>query len=68
MCDLRFYNARSFVIMTPESDAGREWIFNNIFGDEFEAIPDCMWPVHIEHRYLEDIVVGARADGLVCEG
>lgn len=64
MPDLQFCNAGSFVMMTPETDAGREWIMNNVFDEE----SDTMWPVYIEHRYLEDIVLGARADGLVCEG
>lgn len=68
MADLQFNNNGSFVTCWPETDKGREWIMNNIHGDEFEAVGDCMWPVHIEHRYLEDIVLGARADGLVCEG
>ena len=69
--DLEFYNAGSFVIMTPRTDAGKEWVFNNLTegspGVE-EAVGDCMWPVYIEHRYLADIVLGARADGLICEG
>jgi hypothetical protein len=33
-------------------DAGEEWV----------ATVSC------EPRYLEDIVLGARADGLICEG
>lgn len=71
MCDLQFSNCGSFASCSPATEAGKEWMFNNLMdgtpGVE-EAIGDCMWPVYIEHRYLEDIVLGARADGLVCEG
>lgn len=69
--DLQFSNCGSFAMCTPVSDAGKEWMFDNLIdgmpGVE-EAIGDCMWPVYIEHRYLADIVHGARADGLICEG
>lgn len=71
MCDLQFWNHGSFVQCTPVTDAGREWMFNNLMDGMpgvTEAIGDVMWPVYIEHRYLEDIVLGARADGLICEG
>jgi len=70
--DLQFFNAGSFVICTPETDAGRQWIFDNLLPGETpgveEAVGDCLWPVYIERRYLAPIVEGARADGLTCHG
>ncbi|TIS37523.1 hypothetical protein [Mesorhizobium sp.] len=69
--DLQFSNQGVAVMCWPETDAGRDWIMENVFSQDDgveEATPDCMWPVLIEHRYLEDIVLGARADGLVCHG
>lgn len=69
MPDLRFYNARSFVIMTTESERGLEWIADNIKTDAGpDANPQVGYQVYIEHRYLDDIVNGARADGLECGG
>lgn len=63
MPDLQFYNAGSFAMCTPLTDAGKQWCMENIDSGE-----DTMWPIAIEFRYLPDIVLGARADGLVCEG
>jgi hypothetical protein len=71
MVDLQFTYTPSFALCMPLTDEGRDWVLNNL-GDGVpgveEEIPDCMWPVAIEHRYLADIVEGARADGLVCDG
>ena len=48
--DLQFWNHGSFVQCAPETEAGKEWAFNNLLpgspGIE-EAIGDCMWPVYI---------------------
>lgn len=63
--DLEFYENPSFVTLYPASDRGREWIFDNLNGNEDT---DTLWPVHIEHRYVADIVEGAKADGLICHG
>lgn len=68
--DLQFMNCGSFASCWPETERGREWLAFNILnyeGAEPEC-PDLIWPVHIEFRYLEDIVNGARSDGLVCHG
>jgi hypothetical protein len=64
MVDLRFTNHGSIVTMVPETEAGDEWMQEHI-GDG-----TLTWGggVVIEPRYLEDIVLGARADGLICEG
>jgi hypothetical protein len=59
--DLQFCNAGSFVTCTPVTPRGTDWIVANI-GD------DATLPLAIDFRCLEDIVLGARADGLVCHG
>jgi hypothetical protein len=62
--DLQFCNAGSFATMTPVTDRGRDWVEENVGEDTL-----CLGgAILIEHRYLEDIVLGARADGLTCEG
>lgn len=58
--DLQFYNVGSFVLCSPETEAGEDWIAEHI-GDDTRPLP-------IEHRFVEDIVHGARNDGLVCHG
>lgn len=64
MCDLQFNNRGFAVSCAPLTAAGRNWLADNLADDTL----DCAGAVMIEHRYLEDIVLGARADGLVCEG
>lgn len=63
MPDLQFYNAGSFVLCTPMTEAGANWMHEHLPGEEFGETRNC-----IEFRYLEEIVLGARADGLICEG
>lgn len=58
--DLRFSNCGSFATMAPVTDRGRQWAEENIDAEQF--------PVPIEFRFLEDIVVGAREAGLICVG
>lgn len=57
--DLQFSNHGSFVSCMPVSEAGEEWLDAHFESDR---------PVLIEHRYLEEIVVGARDAGLICHG
>lgn len=63
--DLEFHNAGSFVLMWPRTEAGHYWVQDNIA--DVDTI-DRAGAVVIEHRYLADIVLGARRRGLVCEG
>lgn len=71
--DLQFSNLGSFASCTPMTDRGRDWLLENV-GDPdasdpgYDSIIDYAGGVVIEFRYLADIVLGARADGLVCEG
>lgn len=50
-------------ILTPVSDTGRKWIDKRIGPDAQR------WGkgIAVEHRYIEDIVEGARLDGLEVE-
>ena len=59
--DLQFCNVGSFVTCMPVTKRGNDWITENI-GIDAEL------PLAIDHRLLNDIVLGARADGLVCDG
>lgn len=65
MCDLQFHNCGFAVSCAPMTEAGYDWLAENIGRDE---VTEFGGAIMIEHRYLEDIVLGARADGLVCEG
>lgn len=63
MTDLQFCNHGSFATMTPMTKEGADWAAENLADDALifgGSIP-------IEFRYLEDIMLAARADGLVCE-
>ena len=63
--DIQFANYGSIILATPLTEAGLDWTEINL--DVEDA---AMWGASyvIEPRYLEDIVLGARADGLVCHG
>lgn len=64
MPDLQFSNLGFAAFCAPMTTAGRRWLKKNVAA-ESTAIGNTLL---IEHRYLADIVEGARADGLVCEG
>jgi hypothetical protein len=53
----------SIFLLTPLSESAHDWIEQNIGRDNgFQP----WWPtVVIEHRYVVDIMVGIRNDGLV---
>ena len=57
----QFLTCRSFATCMPVTPRGFDWIAHNIGND-------VALPLAIEFRCLEDIVLGARADGLVCDG
>lgn len=56
--DIQFQKHGSVVSCLPVTNAGKEWLEANI---DVETLP-----VYIEFRYLEDIVLVAREDGIVC--
>lgn len=61
--DIIFENHGSLFLLRPVSSAGQTWLDENV-GDEstltFGSATVC------EPRYVEDILLGATADGLVC--
>lgn len=62
--DLQFANHGSIITCLPLTDCGRWWLSENIN----DAPISFGGVIAIEPRYLADIVEGARADGMICEG
>ncbi len=62
--DLTVANHGSICILTPVSDAGREWVAEHIPGDAMTWGPE---GIVVEPRYIDDIVNGARDSGLEVE-
>lgn len=62
--DLQFSNLGFAASCVPLTDAGKDWLAENLAGDATEYGGSIL----IEYRYLGDIIYGARAAGLVCEG
>lgn len=61
--DLDFANCGSLFVLSANTDAGRDWIAENIPEDAMQ------WGagIVVEPRYVDDIANGAMADGLtVC--
>lgn len=60
MTDLHVINEGSIFLLTAHSAKGADWIDENLPDDV------TLWgnSVVVEHRYIEDIVRGALADGL----
>jgi hypothetical protein len=63
MADLAVHNHGSIFLLQPTSVAGSEWIDQHIPEDAMT------WgdSIVVEHRYIEDIVIGAQYDGLEIE-
>ena len=59
--DARIENHGSIALLRPLTDAARDWLRDNI-GDEAQYFGTALV---IEPRYVEHIVEGATADGLV---
>jgi hypothetical protein len=61
--DLVVSGGGTLYILTPVTDAGREWIDSNVDPDAQR------WGdgIAVEHRYIGDIVAGAQGDGLVVQ-
>ena len=60
MHDLIVRNEGSIFLLRPMTDAGREWVAEHIPEDAMRFGQSII----VEHRYIADIVEGARADGL----
>jgi hypothetical protein len=64
--DLQFANLGSFVACRATTAQGYAWLVDNV---EFDpALSLASDTILLEHRCLADIVIGARSDGLVCDG
>jgi hypothetical protein len=67
--DLQFHNHGSFASCTPVSEEGSAWLADNIGTPETAgALTWIGETVAIDFRCLEEIVEGARADGLIVAG
>lgn len=58
--DLEFQNHGSIFVVVPFTEAGKDWLDENVGGDALT------WGrgVVVEPRYVEDILVGAVDEGL----
>lgn len=64
--DLQFQNLGSIVTCTALTLRGEIWVAERLLDPgERLGVGDT---VPIEHRFLVDVVLGARAEGLVCHG
>jgi hypothetical protein len=61
--DLFVQNEGSIFLLRPVSEAGEQWIYDNI-PDDAQRFGDA---IVVEHRYIRNIVAGAQADGLKVE-
>ena len=61
--DLTVQNEGSIFLLDASSAVGRDWMNENI------AITAERWAgaIVVEHRYIQDIIDGARRDGLTVE-
>jgi hypothetical protein len=53
-------NGGAVFLLRPRTDAAHEWIA--------EYVPEPVWfgpSLAVEHRYVEDLILGMREDGLV---
>jgi hypothetical protein len=62
--DLYVQNEGSIFLLRPLSDAGRDWIADNVCAESWQMFGDA---IAVEHRFIGDIVSGAQHDGLVVE-
>lgn len=60
MTDIETTWTPSFVLVCARSAVGRAWCYRNIDAERWVPTP-------VDHRYIADIVNGARADGLTVE-
>lgn len=62
--DILSTHTESFCLVKPNSPRGEDWLAAHCDYNEtsvvFGAIP-------VEHRYIADLILGALADGLLCQ-
>ncbi len=59
--DAQVLNGGSVFLVTPHTDAAREWIKKNV-GEEAQFFG---YSLVVEHRYIDDLVEGMCNDGLI---
>ena len=60
--DISVENHGSIVLLRPTSSIGQAWLQENVIGEETQIFGNA---VVCEPRYVMDIVLGARAEGVV---
>lgn len=60
--DLQFTNHGSIVLMNGLTDAGENWIADNVIEGD---VPTWCGQTVIEPRYVQDIIDGAELDGML---
>jgi hypothetical protein len=60
--DISVENHGSIFLLRPTSSVGQAWLQENVIGEETQIFGDA---VVCEPRYVMDIVLGARGDGVV---
>jgi len=60
--DISVENHGSIFLLRPVSSAGQSWLRDNVIGEETQIFGNA---VVCEPRYVIDIVLGARAEGVV---
>jgi hypothetical protein len=60
--DILVENHGSIFLLRPISSAGQTWLQENVIGEETQIFGNA---VFCEPRYVMDIVLGARGEGIV---
>lgn len=63
--DFRVQDEGSIVVLHPQNDAARSWIDDHLYAEDGEGPVWWGGGVAIERRYVQDILEGVAADGLV---
>jgi len=64
MCDLRFEGDGSMVLIRPLTDAGLDWLGDNVESEPYQWMGNAL---ACERRYAFDIYLGALNDGLAVQ-
>jgi hypothetical protein len=67
MTDIECTWTPSFVIARIVSEDGLRWMHEYVQGWNTAPLHENRDTFHVDHRYIADIVLGARADGLTVE-
>ena len=62
--DILVHGGGTVYLFDPVSDCGREWVERHV---GYEPSQKFGGAIAVEHRYIGDLVDGARRDGLVVE-